>query len=260
MGTQLADAMLANFAAAFAHHSTLDTSTTTAFGPFRAFDSGPGILANVVIAADPPGAGPFPLDAIEAWYAERDSEFRVVVREPHDTELVGALAARGYMRGPAEPALVLSPLVVPGEEPPPGLELACVDSEPLARAYARAEGDDAGLDIREAVALRSLGHTGCHMAVGFAEDVAVARAMALVTGDLAGVYNVAVDETYRRRGYGTAVTNAVLEAAAASGATMAMLATTPMGYRLYRRLGFDPVFDLVSYWPPGARAAFGPSQ
>lgn len=258
---ELADAMLANFAAAFAHHSALDDSAAACFGPFRAFDSGPGVLANVVIAGEPPGDGPFPLGAIETWYAARHSEFRVAVREPGDAALVAALVKRGYMRGTAEPALALSPLVVAEDSPPAPLELAIVDSEALALAYAGAEGDDAGLDLRAAIARRSLAQPGCTMVAGFVDGVPVARAMALVTNGLAGVFNVTVRPGYRRNGFGTAVTNAVLAASARDGATAAMLATTPMGYRLYRRLGFEPVFDLVTYWPPGATIeAFGPSS
>lgn len=257
---ELADAMLANFAAAFAHHSALDGSAAACFGPFRAFDSGPGVLANVVIAGEPPGRGPFPLEAVEAWYAARRSEFRMAVREPHDAALVAALVERGYVRGTAEPALALAPLVAPAAEPPAPLEIAVVDSEKLALAYARAEGDDGSLDLRATIARRSLGEPGCTMVAGFIDGMPVARAMALVTGELAGVFNVTVRPGYRRKGFGTAITNAALAAGARDGATAAMLATTPMGYRLYRRLGFEPVFDLVTYWPPGATVeAFGPS-
>lgn len=60
-----------------------------------------------------------------------------------------------------------------------------------------------------------------------------------------GVFNVATDPRWRGRGYGGAVTAAVLSDAREAGAPRARLQSSALGYRLYERLGFHT----VEWWP-----------
>ena len=67
-------------------------------------------------------------------------------------------------------------------------------------------------------------------------------------GDVAGVFDMAVWPTFRRRGLGTGILRAVCSAAAAAGAEQTVLNATPEGERLYSTLGFSRIGDGVTWW------------
>jgi ribosomal protein S18 acetylase RimI-like enzyme len=65
--------------------------------------------------------------------------------------------------------------------------------------------------------------------------------------------NIATPEAHRGRGVGSAVTAALMNLGRDLGADAAMLTATEMGYPIYRKLGFETVFELVRYeWSPPA--------
>jgi len=74
-----------------------------------------------------------------------------------------------------------------------------------------------------------------------ADGEPAATAFGVVVKDHVGVFNVAVPPALRRRGYGRAVTAAVLRDAYAAGARRAFLHATPDGLPVYLKMGFEPV-------------------
>jgi predicted acetyltransferase len=60
--------------------------------------------------------------------------------------------------------------------------------------------------------------------------------------DVAGVYFVCTTPSARRAGIGTAITAAAMHEGREMGCTTAVLGSSPMGYGVYRRLGFEEVF------------------
>ena len=77
--------------------------------------------------------------------------------------------------------------------------------------------------------------------VAVADGEPVSTAMAWTAGGSVGIFVVGTPEVHRGRGYGAAVTaRAVLDGFAA-GATMAWLQASPMGERVYTRMGFRTV-------------------
>jgi ribosomal protein S18 acetylase RimI-like enzyme len=78
--------------------------------------------------------------------------------------------------------------------------------------------------------------------VGYADGVPVAKSMGFRHADLVGVYNVGTAEEARRRGYGWAMTMAVLVAGAAAGCSTATLQSSAMGLPMYEKHGFRTVF------------------
>jgi ribosomal protein S18 acetylase RimI-like enzyme len=70
----------------------------------------------------------------------------------------------------------------------------------------------------------------------------VGTAMAVRTGDLAGIYSVGTLEHARGRGVGRAVTAAAIEAAAKGwGVKRIFLQSSQMGLSVYESLGFHTV-------------------
>jgi ribosomal protein S18 acetylase RimI-like enzyme len=71
----------------------------------------------------------------------------------------------------------------------------------------------------------------------------VATASLLLTEATAGIYFVCTCPEFRRRGIGAAMTSAAMVEAARSGATHAVLGSSPMGHGIYERLGFRTIFS-----------------
>lgn len=75
----------------------------------------------------------------------------------------------------------------------------------------------------------------------------VGTALAIRTGDVAGVYAVATLEDARRRGVGTAATWAAVAAGRAWGCRAVTLQSSRMGYGMYEAMGFHTVASFVIY-------------
>ena len=67
--------------------------------------------------------------------------------------------------------------------------------------------------------------------------------MTIVSHGVAGIYWVGSTEEARGRGLGWTLTAAAVDAGLDMGAETASLQASPMGESLYRRMGFETVFD-----------------
>ncbi|MGZ4165749.1 MAG: GNAT family N-acetyltransferase [Solirubrobacteraceae bacterium] len=74
------------------------------------------------------------------------------------------------------------------------------------------------------------------------------RAWAFAPGVCAGIYDMDVWPSFRRRGLGRSLLRAVCGAARAAGARDAVLNATPDGERLYSAEGFVRVGTGITYW------------
>ncbi|HEY7253428.1 MAG TPA: GNAT family N-acetyltransferase [Gaiellaceae bacterium] len=70
----------------------------------------------------------------------------------------------------------------------------------------------------------------------------------LASDGIAGIFDMAVWEPFRRRGLGTALLQAVCAAAGAAGATRAVLNATPEGKKLYETCGFRQIGEGITWW------------
>jgi len=177
---------------------------------------------------------------------------------PHD--LAERLAVRGFNDGGDEPAMAAD-LTSPQTELPP--------LEDLTIERVR---DDAGLDAFRRVLSRGFGEgpreadwvAGVYRRIGLSDDVPwrhyvgrltnepVSTASFFLTPGVAGIYFVSTSPELRRRGLGTAMTRHAMREARTLGCTTAVLGSSPMGYSVYRRLGFDEVFRYrMLEWSPG---------
>lgn len=69
----------------------------------------------------------------------------------------------------------------------------------------------------------------------------------IVSDDIAGIYNVATPERFRRRGFGEAATRAAVVEGGRRGCTIATLQSSEMGFRIYERMGFRTVASWRSF-------------
>lgn len=84
--------------------------------------------------------------------------------------------------------------------------------------------------------------------VGYFDGEPVSTAAVVTGAGAAGVYNVATLPGRQRRGYGEAVMRyAVADARRTHGLSRTVLQSTPAGYRLYERMGFQTVTRVSVY-------------
>jgi predicted GNAT family acetyltransferase len=75
------------------------------------------------------------------------------------------------------------------------------------------------------------------------------------TGREGAIFSVATPAEHRRHGYGAAITAFATRSLFESGADLAWLQTTPIGERVYYRLGFRQVANHILLSRPSAQAA-----
>jgi GNAT superfamily N-acetyltransferase len=118
-----------------------------------------------------------------------------------------------------------------------------------------ASGFDAPMELFELLmtpAVLSLPAARCY--VGDVEQEPVTTAFGFTERDHVGIYNVATVPRHRGRGYGTAITARAVLDGFASGASVAYLQSSVVGYRVYERLGFRTL-ETWTVWISAAEAS-----
>jgi ribosomal protein S18 acetylase RimI-like enzyme len=83
--------------------------------------------------------------------------------------------------------------------------------------------------------------------VGYLSGEPVATAELTASGGIAGLYNIATLESYRRHGIGTALTLRPLLDARAAGFHTGFLQAAAAGVGMYTRIGFERFGDITEY-------------
>ncbi len=205
--------------------------------------SGPSFNSVVVLGPVPP----------ERVFALADAFFNatayaIVVESESAQPTEDAVRAGGWHLDEEEPALVLTSIPAP---PPPPTDLSIqtvttdvgfADFLTVSRTPSRWIPSLAAV-LDPAVALL-VGYDDRH------EPVATSRITPYgEVGDINGVVTVTARQ---RRGFGTAMTWAAIAEGVRRGCVVMTLTATPMGYPVYRRIGFEPVCTYRTYLPPGA--------
>ena len=202
------------------------------------------------------------IERAEAYFAERELPFRFTVRSDCHEHCAPRLLDAGYNEAARLPAMVLRE--IPDPPPlPPGLEIRRVRSQQEVEDFRgvaeRGFGMPAGMGT-VAISDSVLAHPDTELYLGYADAVPVATTLLQQSNRVAGIYFVACEAGYRRRGYGEALTWAGVAGGAARGASFASLQASEMGRPVYTRMGFESLVDYHGYVSPGADTsnAFAP--
>lgn len=183
------------------------------------------------------------VEAATAWLRDRGVPFWVTA-PGHLSDPLADLAPRlGLTIDEAStPGMVLSSLTDLHPEIPPHLELAPVTHPDQLETVAVATADGFGAPVeltRHLTPASMLDDSSMLWFVGHVDGEPAACGQLLLTGDVAGVYTIAVCSPFRRRGVGEAMTRAVLLAGRQRGATFGILQSSEMGRSVYERMGFE---------------------
>jgi GNAT superfamily N-acetyltransferase len=186
------------------------------------------------------------------WWAGADS----------DPEVADDLRAAGATEVETRAVLALSVDRLPETPWPAGLRVDRVHGPAEVAEFTESYAPSLGLadTAVAATADREINRTtGYDDMIRFAARIdgrVVGTAGLSVSNGVAGVYTVATDARYRRRGIGGAVVGAALRAARYRGLRVATLQAGPDSEPVYRRMGFAKVSDYRLFaLPAGAPAA-----
>ena len=147
------------------------------------------------------------------------------------------------------PGMVAGRILVPAK-PLPTLEVRRVADEPTREAFCAIGSLCFNVPLtwfrevfeEQSVWQRFMGY------VGYREGQPIATAAVVISAGVAGIYNVATIPTFQRLGYGEVMMRHVLtQARCHYGIERSILQSTAAGYRLYERMGYQPVTTVAVY-------------
>ena len=167
------------------------------------------------------------------------------------------LLAHGFTLG-EEPGMAADLQALPAQAPAPAaLTIQRVRDEQTLDAWAETlaqgfgEGEPEAFWVREMY--RRLGYNAgaWRHYLGRLDGEPAATATLFLAAGVAGIYFVSTGPPYRGQGIGAAITLAPLMEARALGYRAGVLGASPMGYGVYRRLGFEDYCTFGVYeWQP----------
>ncbi|MGZ4115821.1 MAG: GNAT family N-acetyltransferase [Gaiellaceae bacterium] len=143
------------------------------------------------------------------------------------------------------PGMAVDLASLPQLATPPGVAVAEVDDDPeqLAVATTIAFTSNGFPELATEPVLAMLAalpdRTKFRTFLATVDGVPAAASALVVSGNVAGLYNVGTAGAFRRRGLGTLVSLAALRAGQARGCELGVLEATPDGESIYRSLGFE---------------------
>lgn len=153
------------------------------------------------------------------------------------------LAARGLIGGPGG-TWMLADLTAPAAEvpPPDGWRVEVVRDEAMLALWTRLSGEGFGGDVQifhDAYARHGFRpEAASSRFIGYARDEPVTSATLSLAGGIAGLFDVSTPPGFRRRGYGDAITRALMRAARQRGFRQMWTWASAMGKSVYQRAGF----------------------
>lgn len=184
-------------------------------------------------------------DAIE-FFAARDLEWLLWVREGVAPNVLESGRAAGLRDAGGPPAMGVAPIPASPPAPPElTVEIATTTEQLADHGSMLREGFQVPQEVVDRLIRPALlDDPQLAVFVGRVAGEPVSCSLLAVSGETAGVYNVATPAAFRGRGYGAALTWAVIAEGARRGCTNAVLQASQLGYPVYQRMGF---IDLGRY-------------
>ena len=224
-------------------------------------ERGQGVVLNVIGLASPstntihilgPDASRVDAERFVEQLQGKRLPFVLRVR-PNAPDWVPNLAAEAGLTGQVEfPIMQLVPTApISTQELPLIVEAAPDDADLVRRmteAFTSGNGVPAGVfDPLVAPPMFDRREVAVYAALEHGEVTSVG--IRLQVPEAVGVFGIATPPEHRRRGLGQAVTSRILADGFAAGARSAFLGSTPMGYKIYERLGFRTAETWTFYVP-----------
>jgi ribosomal protein S18 acetylase RimI-like enzyme len=197
---------------------------------------------NGVWAPDPPPAAR--LAVLLDGVAAADVPYCLEVPSTAPAEIAAMAEQRGMARDDDIPLMLLSDVAAVAHTPvPTGLTFRQLGADDLElHAKVAAAGFGAPPEVFEQlVGPRWLTTEGAAVLVAELEGEPVCTGVSLTVNARVGVFNIATPPQHQRHGYGAALTARLVADAALRGARSAWLQSSPAGYAVYERLGFQTV-------------------
>lgn len=183
--------------------------------------------------------------AIE-FFSRHELAWLLWVREGVAPDVLDAGRAAGLRDAGGPPAMGVAP-IPPSPPCPPGLQVEIATTLDGLADHARMLREGFGVpgDVAERLIQPAmLNDESLAVFVGRVDGEPVSCSLLAMSGQTAGVYNVATPAPFRGKGYGAALTWAVVEEGARRACTHAILQASALGYPVYQRMGF---VDLGNY-------------
>lgn len=193
-----------------------------------AFLHSPTLVAEEVVA-----------EAVE-FFAGQAVPWLLWVRDSVSPATLEAGRAAGLRDAGGPPAMGLFP-ITDSSPPPEDLTVEIATSTSAVKDHASVLRDGFGMPqaiVDRLISPRLLDDPSLAVFVGRVAGQPVSCSLLSVTGETAGVYNVATPPPFRGKRYGEAMTSAAIDEGARRGCTSAILQASEAGYPLYRRMGF----------------------
>ncbi|WP_030897764.1 GNAT family N-acetyltransferase [Streptomyces sp. NRRL F-5126] len=221
-------------------------------GTVLAISGAPVATLNAIISPSPePNADE--IASLAAAESPWDVPWSIHVRGVPGPDVAEVAAGYGLTRSTPEPLMVRGP--EQGLPAVPAVDSLRIRAVPVDEfgLYGRtvADGFEVPREIFRVLTGPSLDTIdGLTFYLAELDGVPVGTGMAAVSGGLTGIFNVATLPSYRRRGYGRAVTLEMVRAGYAAGATTAYLSSSRMGESVYESCGFRAREDVTVITAP----------
>jgi N-acetylglutamate synthase len=192
------------------------------------------------------------LSAIEGYFRPRVRPYSVMTLDALIPDAVARIFLYGYVEYDAMPAMWLDG--EPGGQPAGASDLwiTQVSSPVTLAAFRRILSVVFHLSIAEVnlvLGEKTLEIPHVHHYLGWLDNTPISTASLVLSGDVAGVWNVGTLAEYRRRGVAAALMRHILADARALGCNKSMLLATDDGQPLYECLGYKTLSNIRVFVP-----------
>jgi len=252
----MAEAFEDNFAELLAWYASFGGETVRAADHWRSHSGVPFRALNAATAIRL-GSDDAAITDATAWFTSRGMPWRWLVHPSSSpVDIAERLLAAGLTTYSDNPAMGMSLAGFEMVPLPHGVSIERVVDEDGLRRWHQVNVPAMDLDP-----VRDEAWWTAHRRPGFAEDAPLVNYVASIDGEpvsvaalfdgagVAGIYNVATIPSARGRGIGRAVTAAAMAEGVRRGLRVAALGASPLGYPVYRRLGFEEYGRLRSFGP-----------